>query len=183
MSNKGVNVETIPTTRANVLKVLAELAPRIDGTPVYRALSHKSFAAYRSHGMLVPTNGDALLVGDGVFFYFDPVTVSYLCLTEPCAVVASFERLSRGRKTIDTRVKGYDLEALEILDREKGSGNYNGFDLWLKVLENDTITASLVGSPRHPDGLPIYTRRNSISAEELDFEVLVTDVPAAVPRF
>jgi len=175
-------MEIVTTTTTDLGHVLAELSPRINGKPVYRALDDISCTAYRNSGLLIPRDGEAYVAGKGVFFFFDPHPVCNYLTPRPIVVVSSFEKLSQGRKTIDTRVSGFDLEAAAILDREKGHGNYNGYELWLKVMEDDTITASLAENSRFPDGLPIYTRRTPVRMDELDFEIVLTDVPLSLPE-
>jgi hypothetical protein len=141
------------------------LAAQISGTPLYRSLYQRAIEDYFLREMMFPQEGDGYSVGKGVFFYLDQKNV--LSESGSIIVVSSIETLTHGEKIVDTRLPGYDASARAQLDLERGAGNYSGWDLWKKILEQDTIS----NIPGKNGGICVFTRRACVPKSDVIFEI------------
>lgn len=170
-------MDAVAVEKAGLKAFLDAARNEINGTPVYRAVGPKGYAAYRATGLLIPTKDYYTdVIQGGVHFWLDPDMAAGR--ERPLIAVSSLELLSKGRRYVDTRIKGHDAGFITLLEKSRGAGSYNGWDIWLEIIRNDTI----VMSHGRNGPTPVYTRRNPVRQEELLYEIRVADISDAVPE-
>ena len=162
-------MEAMTVRSCDLVGSLRSLQLQIHGTPLYRPLTARNLPTYKIGETLMPYEEVDLLFS-GVIFYFDPACVNRQA---EIVVVSSLEKLSKGRKVVDTRNPGYETEFKEQLEREKGTGQFSCWDIWQRVTQNDTIATKGPVTPENPRCLEIYVARLPVTREDLFFDVKV----------
>ncbi len=154
-------MKQIQAIREQALPLLAEISREI-AEPLYRGLGNIAYADYQRTGLLLPYSG-CLSVGKAVCFSALPEVALSFCQSG-IVIVTSRQLLDPWRRAVDTDVPGYDEPFRKKLDATLGKGNYNGYQLWEAVCEQDTIVENTT-----------FARRKPVTPQELIAEIVLRE--------
>ena len=141
-------------------------ASDLNGELLFRGLCPEAERDYQSTGHLQPYDCE-LGVGHAVCFSNDISTA--LSLAKKRLVITSRDILDKYDTPIDQRIPGQDAPFREQLMREKGEGNFNGYDVEDLMEKRNTIV------PTRNPGVYTYCHRKPLPKKDVLLEIVISE--------